>query len=52
MQTLIAASFANRIQTCPSWIKSTARVTLAFVVIKGSMVLATAWLAFRGFENF
>lgn len=52
MQTLIAASFATRIQTCPSWLKSAARVTFAFVVIKGSMALATAWLALRGFESF
>jgi hypothetical protein len=52
MQTLIAASFATRIQTCPGWIKSTARVAFAFAVIKGSMALATAWLALRGFESF
>ena len=52
MQTLIAASFANKIQGCPTWVKSAARMTFAFIVVKGSMVLATTWLAFRGFENF
>lgn len=52
MQTLIAASFAEKIHTCPTWLKSMARVTMAFVVIKGSVALAAAWLAFRGFESF
>jgi len=51
MQTLIAASFANKVHTCPTWLKSVARVTVTFVVIKGSVALAAAWLAFRGFEN-
>jgi hypothetical protein len=51
MQTLIAASFANKIQACPTWVKGAARATLALVVIKGSVALATAWLAFRGFEG-
>ena len=51
MQTLIAASFASKVQTCPDWLKNAARVTFAFMVIKGSMALATAWLAFRGFEG-
>ena len=49
MQTMIAASFATRFQACPSWVKGAARATLVFVVIKGSVMLATAWLAFRGF---
>lgn len=51
MQTLIAASFATKVQTCPGWLKAAARVTFAFAVIKGSVALATAWLAFRGFAN-
>lgn len=51
MQTLIAASFATRIQECPAWLKSTARVTFALLVVKGSIALATAWLALRGFSN-
>jgi hypothetical protein len=51
MQTLIAASFATKVETCPGWLKNAARITFAFVVVKGSMVLATAWLAFRGFES-
>jgi hypothetical protein len=52
MQTLIAASFATKMQTCPSWLKAAARITFAFVVIKGSVALATAWLALRGFASF
>ena len=52
MQTMIAASFANKIQDCPAWVKSFARATFVLVVIKGSVALATAWLAFRGFESF
>lgn len=52
MQTMIAASVASRIQHCPAWLKSAARATFALVVIKGSIVLATSWLAYRGFENF
>jgi hypothetical protein len=51
MQTLIAASVATKIQECPAWLKSTARFTFAFLVVKGSIALATAWLALRGFEG-
>lgn len=51
MQTLIAASFATRIQTCPGWVKSAARATFVLLVIKGSAAAATAWLALRGFEG-
>ena len=51
MQTMIAASFATRVQTCPTWVKSAARATFVFLIIKGSVMLATAWLAFRGFES-
>jgi hypothetical protein len=51
MQAMIAASFATRIQECPAWVKSAARATFVLVVIKGSVALATAWLAFRGFES-
>lgn len=51
MQTLIAASFASKVHTCPSWLKNAARLTFAFVVVKGSVALATAWLALRGFEG-
>lgn len=50
MQTMIAASFATKIETCPSWLKSAARATFVLLVIKGSVAAATAWLAFRGFE--
>lgn len=52
MQTMIAASFATKIQDCPAWLKGLARTTFALVVIKGSVALATAWLAFRGFDSF
>jgi hypothetical protein len=52
MQTMSAASFATRIQACPNWAKSAARATLVFLIVKGSVMLATAWLAFRGFESF
>lgn len=48
MQTLIAASFATKIHACPAWVKSVARATFVFAVIKGSIALGTAWLAFRG----
>lgn len=51
MQTIIAASFATRMQECPAWVKSAARTAFALVVIKGSVMLATAWLAYRGFEG-
>ena len=51
MQTLIAASFANKVHSCSPWVKSAARMTFTFVVVKGSVALATAWLAFRGFES-
>jgi hypothetical protein len=51
MQTLIAASFASKVQECPAWLKSTARAAFVLFVIKGSITLATAWLAFRGFEG-
>jgi len=51
MQTLIAASFADKIQECPTWLKSAARATLVLLVVKGSMALAMAWLALRGFES-
>lgn len=51
MQAMIAASFATRIQECPTWVKSAARATFVLLVIKGSVALATAWLAFRGFES-
>jgi hypothetical protein len=51
MQTMSAASFATKIQACPSWAKSAARATLVFLIVKGSVMLATAWLAFRGFES-
>jgi hypothetical protein len=51
MQTMIAASFATKVQECPAWLKSAARATFVLVVIKGSVALATAWLAFRGFES-
>ena len=49
MQTLIAASFATKFQACPTWVKSAARATCVFLVIKSSVMLATAWLALRGF---
>lgn len=52
MQTMIAASFATKIQECPGWVKSAARATLVLAVVKGSVMLATAWLAFRGFGSF
>ncbi len=51
MQTMSAASFATKIQACPTWAKSAARATLVFLIVKGSVMLATAWLAFRGFES-
>jgi hypothetical protein len=51
MQTLIAASVATKIQECPAWLKNTARFTFAFLVVKGSVALAMAWLALRGFEG-
>jgi hypothetical protein len=51
MQTLIAASVATKVQGCPAWLKSTARATFVLLVIKGSVALATAWLAMRGFEG-
>jgi hypothetical protein len=51
METMIAASFATKIQECPEWVKSAARATFVLVIIKGSVALATAWLAFRGFES-
>lgn len=51
MQTLIAASFADKIQACPNWLKNAARATFVFLVIKGSVAAATAWLALRGFES-
>jgi hypothetical protein len=51
MQTMIAASFATKMQECPEWLKSAARATFVLVVIKGSVALATAWLAFRGFDS-
>ena len=49
MHTLIAASFATGFQACPTWVKSAARATFVFLVIKGSAMLAMAWLALRGF---
>lgn len=51
MQTLIAASVATKIHECPTWLKGAARATFVFVIIKGSAMLATAWLAYRGFEG-
>lgn len=51
MQTMIADSFATKIQECPEWLKGVARATFVLVVIKGSVALATAWLALRGFEG-
>jgi hypothetical protein len=51
MQTLIAASFATKIQECPPWLKGAARATFVFVIVKGSVMLATAWLAYRGFNG-
>ena len=52
MQTMIAASLATKMQECPTWLKSAARATLVVLVVKGSIALATAWLALRGFEGF
>jgi hypothetical protein len=51
MQTMIAASFATKIQECPAWLKNAARAMFVVVVVKGSVALATAWLALRGFES-
>jgi hypothetical protein len=50
MQTMIVASFATKIQDCPVWLKNAARAVFVVAVVKGSVALATAWLAFRGFE--
>jgi hypothetical protein len=51
MQTILAASFATKMQECPTWLKSAARAMIVIAIVKGSVTLATAWLAFRGFEG-
>ncbi len=47
MQTMIA----TKIQACPTWVKGAARTAFALLIIKGSAMLATTWLALRGFEG-
>ena len=51
MHAVVAASFAARVQDCPTWLKSAARATFVLCVIKGTVWLAGSWLALRGLSG-